>query len=286
MFRLVPAAFNIECSCHHRVPPARRWRRRRRSFARWLEGVKRDAMPPRVYHRPRLMMRSPNAQYLPRVIELDRKQPEKTQTIEEYLEKIVSDKRIKDGRAAMAEHKQLLHKIGKEYHVAPKYIVALWGIETNYGKNTGGYSTINALATLAYDGRRSEFFRRRAAEGPAHRAAGRHPGIRYQRLMGGRAWGSASLCRPASCAMPWIIIKTANAISGVRSRMCSPPSPITCIRSGLEQFRQHRRKTQGADEVEPVALFRDRRDAHRLASWQRETIDRALIFILASFFHI
>ncbi len=127
-------------------------------FARWLEDVKRDAAAEGISEAT-LNDAFADAQYIPRVIELDRKQPEKTQTIEEYLEKIVSDKRIKDGRAAMAEHKQLLDKIGKEYHVAPKYIVALWGIETNYGKNTGGYSTINALATLAYDGRRSEFFR-------------------------------------------------------------------------------------------------------------------------------
>jgi membrane-bound lytic murein transglycosylase B len=127
-------------------------------FSAWLEGVKREAAAEGISEAT-LNDAFADAQYIPRVIELDRKQPEKTQTIEEYLEKIVSDKRIKDGRAAMAEHKELLGKIGKEYHVAPKYIVALWGIETNYGRNTGGYSTISALATLAYDGRRSEFFR-------------------------------------------------------------------------------------------------------------------------------
>jgi membrane-bound lytic murein transglycosylase B len=127
-------------------------------FARWLEEVKRDAAAEGISDST-LNDAFADAQFLPRVIELDRKQPESTQTLDEYLGKIVSDKRIKDGREAMAENSELLNKIGKEYGVAPKYIVALWGIETNYGKNTGGYSTINALATLAYDGRRPEFFR-------------------------------------------------------------------------------------------------------------------------------
>ena len=96
---------------------------------------------------------------IPRVLELDRKQPESTMTFAEYRKKIVSQLRIQRGRQMMAQHRNLLNKIGKEYGVQPRFIVALWGIETFYGKNTGGYSIVKALATLAFDGRRSQYFR-------------------------------------------------------------------------------------------------------------------------------
>ena len=96
---------------------------------------------------------------IPRVIELDRKQPESRMTFEDYRKKIVSKQRIQRGRQMMAQHRELLNTIGKQYDVQPRFIVALWGIETFYGKNTGGYSIVNALATLAFDGRRSQYFR-------------------------------------------------------------------------------------------------------------------------------
>lgn len=96
---------------------------------------------------------------IPRVIELDRKQPESRMTFREYREKIVSQQRIQRGRHMMARHRDLLYTIGQQYGVQPRFIVALWGIETFYGKITGGYRIIDALATLAFDGRRSQYFR-------------------------------------------------------------------------------------------------------------------------------
>ncbi len=93
-----------------------------------------------------------------RVIELDRKQPEGTMTFVEYREKIVNQIRIKKGREMFAENRALLDEISAKYDVQPQYIVALWGIETNYGSNTGGFNLVRALSTLAWDGRRSEFF--------------------------------------------------------------------------------------------------------------------------------
>lgn len=94
-----------------------------------------------------------------RVLELDRKQPESTMTFGEYRQSIVSPQRIARGREKMAQHRDLLHEVGQRYGVQPRFIVALWGIETNYGKNSGGYRIIDALATLAFDGRRSQYFR-------------------------------------------------------------------------------------------------------------------------------
>lgn len=94
-----------------------------------------------------------------RIIELDRKQPEFTQTLEQYLARTVSDARIERGRQLMREHHKLLTAVSKKFGVQPRFIVALWGMESDFGRFTGGFHVITALATLAYDGRRSNYFR-------------------------------------------------------------------------------------------------------------------------------
>jgi len=96
---------------------------------------------------------------IPRIIELDRRQPEGRLTAAQYLERVAAPSRIEAGRARLAQNRPLLERIGAQYGVQPRFIVALWGIETDYGRNTGGFGVIEALATLAYDGRRSDFFR-------------------------------------------------------------------------------------------------------------------------------
>jgi len=95
----------------------------------------------------------------PKVIEYDRRQPEFTQTFEEYLTARVSDSRIERGRQKIAEHRELLADVAAEYGVQPRFIAAIWGMETNYGAYTGGMSLVRSLATLAWDRRRSEYFR-------------------------------------------------------------------------------------------------------------------------------
>lgn len=97
---------------------------------------------------------------IPRVIELDRRQPEGTITFEQYVRRAMSPQRVKRGQELYAKHRALLDRVGKEFGVQPRFIVALWGIETDYGRNTGGFRVVDALATLAHDGRRSAYFRR------------------------------------------------------------------------------------------------------------------------------
>lgn len=97
----------------------------------------------------------PNAQ----IIRLDRKQPEGTITFEKYKSNVVTRGRMKEGSRLMLRHQGLLTDVSDTYGVDPQYIVALWGVETSFGKNTGGFETIPALVTLAYDGRRGSFFR-------------------------------------------------------------------------------------------------------------------------------
>lgn len=96
---------------------------------------------------------------IPRIIELDRRQPEGTLTWAQYRDRVVAEPRIGNGRRAYAENRSLLAAVEERFGVAGRAVTAIWGIETNYGANTGGFPVVQALATLAYDGRRSAYFR-------------------------------------------------------------------------------------------------------------------------------
>jgi len=99
-------------------------------------------------------------QPIPRIIELDHAQPETKLVFSEYVRRLDSAQRRAGVRQHMAEDRDLLVRVGRRFHVQPRFIVALWGIETDFGKFPGTYPVIAALATLAYDGRRSELFSR------------------------------------------------------------------------------------------------------------------------------
>ena len=96
---------------------------------------------------------------LERVLELDNSQPEFVQTFSRYLSLRVTPNQIRRGIDLMQEHRPLLDEVRQLYGVQPHYLVAFWAIESNYGRNTGGFSVLQALATLAFDPRRAEFFR-------------------------------------------------------------------------------------------------------------------------------
>lgn len=96
---------------------------------------------------------------LPRVIELDQSQPEFVQTFTRYMSNRISDARIARGRRLLEEHHELFSRIEQQYGVQAHYLVSFWALESNFGDETGGFSVINALATLAFDPRRAEFFR-------------------------------------------------------------------------------------------------------------------------------
>ena len=96
--------------------------------------------------------------FLPDVVERDRKQDEFTKTIWDYLDKAVSDDRIAAGQKALKAHVDLLDRIESRYGVDRHVVLAIWGLESAYGAVRGDIPTLSALATLAYDGRRGDFF--------------------------------------------------------------------------------------------------------------------------------
>ena len=93
-----------------------------------------------------------------RVIALDKKQPEFTQTFEQYIKARVTDYHVRVGKEKLKQNKKLFDTLEQKYGVPRQYLVSFWGLETVFGKHKGKMSVLNSLATLACDERRSEFF--------------------------------------------------------------------------------------------------------------------------------
>jgi membrane-bound lytic murein transglycosylase B len=128
-------------------------------FGTWLQSMRQDALSQGISGAT-FDRAFAGVQPIPRVIELDHKQPETTLTFQEYIDRVVPQTRRDAARQHYLENQALLEEVAKRYQVPARYIVALWGIETNFGERIGTYPVIAALATLAYDGRRATFFRK------------------------------------------------------------------------------------------------------------------------------
>ncbi len=128
------------------------------SFEEYVQGLKQEAKTKGISEQT-LNEAFANVEYKPRAIIADKNQPEKKLTLDEYLPKAVPDWKVAQAKKLYKENYDELTRIGNKYGVSPRYIVALWGVESNFGKFTGGYQVIDALSTLAYDGRREAFFR-------------------------------------------------------------------------------------------------------------------------------
>lgn len=149
--RLVPGCLLLAALC---APPALA----APDFQQWLGDLKAEALREGVS--PAIVETSLSGlSPIPRILELDQRQPEKTISFETYLSRSVTKARVKKARDRLHAHKALLDRVGRRYGVQPRFIVALWGMETDFGGNMGGFKVVDALATLAYDGRRSAFFR-------------------------------------------------------------------------------------------------------------------------------
>ncbi len=130
------------------------------SFEAWLATFKKHAVAQGISPMT-LQSAFQNVTPHPRVIELDGKQPERKKIgFGTYLHNVMSQSRIDQGRINFEQSKILLNKTEALYGVPAEVVVALWGIETSYGRNTGGFDLIQSLATLAWEGRRREFFER------------------------------------------------------------------------------------------------------------------------------
>jgi membrane-bound lytic murein transglycosylase B len=133
------------------------------SFQNWLADLREEALSKGIS--PNTLDKTlNNLEPIPRIIELDSNQPEFSRTLTEYLNLVVSESRVQEGREKWRTNRILLEKIAPRYGVQPRFLLALWGIETRYGRLSGKYPVIASLATLAFQGRRSSFFRKELLE--------------------------------------------------------------------------------------------------------------------------
>lgn len=128
------------------------------SFADWLAELRAEARELGISEAT--LRELDNLQPLERVMELDNSQPEFVQTFTRYLGLRVTPNQVARGQSLLQQHSVLLEQVRQRYGVQPHYLVAFWAVESNYGRSTGGFSVLEALATLAYDPRRTDFFRR------------------------------------------------------------------------------------------------------------------------------
>jgi len=126
------------------------------SFGDWLDDIKVQARA-KGFKESTLAVLD-NIEHDPRVLKFDRRQPEFVQTFEEYLTARVTQYRIDTAREYYRNNKKRLGEIAGTYKVDPQYLLAFWGLESNFGQYQGKYSIIRSLATLGHDPRRSAFF--------------------------------------------------------------------------------------------------------------------------------
>ena len=128
------------------------------SFDEYVKGLKQEARDKGISEQV-IEQAFTDVTHKPRAVKADNNQPEKRLTLDEYIPRAVPDWKVKQAKELYKKHYDELSRIGEKYGVQPRFIVALWGVESNFGRFTGNYRVIDALSTLAYDGRREAFFR-------------------------------------------------------------------------------------------------------------------------------
>lgn len=127
-------------------------------FEDWVADLRREART-RGVSEAVLDRALSGAAVLDRVLDLQERQPEATLSWAEYARRVVPASRVAEGRRRLAAHAGLLDEVSQRFGVQPRFVVALWGIESDFGRQTGGTPAVAALATLAFGGRRRDYFR-------------------------------------------------------------------------------------------------------------------------------
>ncbi len=130
----------------------------RESFPEWLANLRKDALAAGISQRTVEAALS-SVEPVPVVIERDRTQAERVMALDKYLQRRLDRKTVRTARLMARRNATLLGRISAKYSVPANYIVAIWGLESNFGRFSGVRPTIATLATLAYDNRRAQLFR-------------------------------------------------------------------------------------------------------------------------------
>lgn len=129
-------------------------------YLSWLDGLKKEMAQKGISQKTIDTVYAQDYYHpSPEVVKIDRKQIEFALTSTDYINRVVSKPRVEKAREYYKTLRPLLTEIEQKYGVQGQYIVAFWGVETNFGSNFGGYNVISSLTNLSYDTRRPEFFR-------------------------------------------------------------------------------------------------------------------------------
>ena len=128
------------------------------NFNLWLNKLKDEAIEKGI-SKETVIKTINKIEILPNIINKDRQQPEFIDNFSDYITRNVSNRKVRIGKNLLKDHKNLLNRLEKQFGVPERYLIAFWGIETNFGSYTGNYLVVNSLATLAFDPRRRNFFR-------------------------------------------------------------------------------------------------------------------------------
>jgi len=127
------------------------------SFDAWLKSYKKIALKNGISQET-INIAFKNVKFIEKVLIYDNKQPEFYEDTITYVNKRANNSRLKNAKILLNKNKKLFNEIEKKFLVEKEILLALWGIETNFGKHVGKMDIISCLATLSYDTRRSEFF--------------------------------------------------------------------------------------------------------------------------------
>lgn len=128
-------------------------------FQAWVSAVRQEALA--LHIAPEAVEATLNqVTYLPKVIELDRRQPEFVTSFSAYVNRRINQRVVNKGKQMLQDYQGVLYVVEELYQVPKEVLVAFWGMETNFGSYMGDIPLASALATLSYEGRRAEFFKR------------------------------------------------------------------------------------------------------------------------------
>jgi membrane-bound lytic murein transglycosylase B len=207
-----------------------------------------------------------------RIMDLLDSQPEFTKSVWDYLDILVSEERIRDGRAILARHRAAFDAVEKAYGVDRHFIAAIWGIESDYGRDIGERSVIRSTATLACIGRRQDYFREELLSALEILARG---DVRPDHLKG--SWAGAF---GPTQFMPTSFKRYAVDFDGDGRRdvVDSAPDLIASTANNLKKDGWKSGQTWGYEVVLPKGfnyLYADRERGMSMREWQQAGIMRA-----------
>ncbi|MEA2775639.1 MAG: rane-bound lytic murein transglycosylase [Acetobacteraceae bacterium] len=202
-----------------------------------------------------------------KVLDRDHHQPEFTMTWARYRGLVLTDKRITDGRQAFAANRALFQQVNQRYGVGAGVIAGIWGLESSFGTGTGDFRVVEALATLAWEGRRSSFFR---GELMAALKILDHGDVAPGAMTGSYA---GAMGQPQFMPSSYLRYAVDFEGHGRRDIWTSKPDVLGSIANYLAQSGWRGSETWGQAVTVPAGMNAAGRDSKRpLSEWMREGV--------------